>query len=286
MALMARWSLDTVREALLESGRIAMRHFAAPGATHKTDNSIVTEADVAIESYLRSTLGGDDVAILGEEEPATDHAALADQIQHGTAWVLDPIDGTAPYANQLPNWGISIGYLENGRFSRGAIFLPRTGEVVITEGDGVLYQRMSRDPASWRMDDLAPLEPRDATYSAAGMITVPQSIHSRSIFTGNNPVQAIGSAVYAATKLLLGQYICYVAKIRLWDIAAAVALLRAAGHTIVFADGTPLDDRVIAEQWVLDGDASSLWYARGQLFMAHDPTTLEHVRAHYRYERK
>lgn len=278
---MAHWSLDIVREALLESGRTAMRYFSTPGATRKSDRSIVTKADIAIESYLRSVLGGSDVAILGEEETATDHAALVEHVQHGTAWVLDPIDGTAPYANQLPNWGISIGYLEHGRFSRGAIFLPSTGEVVVTEGDAVLYQRMSRDPASWRMDDLRPIEPRDMTYRSTGMITVPQSVHSRSIFTGVNPVQAIGSAVYAATKLLLGQYICYVASIRLWDIAAAVALLRAAGHTIVFRDGDALAERVVADQWVLDGDAASLWYARGQLFIAHDPATLEYVRAHY-----
>ena len=156
-----------------------MRYFSTPGATRKSDRSIVTKADIAIESYLRSVLGGSDVAILGEEETATDHAALVEHVQHGTAWVLDPIDGTAPYANQLPNWGISIGYLEHGRFSRGAIFLPSTGEVVVTEGDAVLYQRMSRDPASWRMDDLRPIEPRDMTYRSTGMITVPQSVHSR-----------------------------------------------------------------------------------------------------------
>ena len=90
---------------------------------------------------------------------------------NGATWVVDPIDGTAPYANHLPTWGISIGLMKNGAFTDGAVFLPRTAELYITSGDDVLHQEATADPASWTFDDLTPLSTEPHPYVSTGMVS-------------------------------------------------------------------------------------------------------------------
>jgi hypothetical protein len=53
--------------------------------------------------------------VLGEEEGG----ATGDRL-----WIIDPIDGTANYARGLPHYCVSIGYLEQGVPTLGAIYDP------------------------------------------------------------------------------------------------------------------------------------------------------------------
>ena len=55
-------------------------------------------------------------AIIGEEEGGAD--------RRRALWIIDPIDGTANYARGLPHYCVSIGYLERGVPTLGAIYDP------------------------------------------------------------------------------------------------------------------------------------------------------------------
>ncbi len=279
---MNEWNVETIRDLLLEAGRIGMRHFSAPETVHKSDASLLTVADGAIEDFLTAELAGDDATVVGEERVDGTTPEMVDAALHGATWVIDPIDGTAPYANRLPNWGVSIGLLRDGAFTHGAWFLPRLGEMYITDGDEVLFNEESRDPPSWDFTRLQPLTAPAPPFSTTGMISLPHDVVRNRRFTGKNPIQSIGSAVYAFAQLLRGRYIGCITSLKLWDIAGAVPMLRRRGYHIRFSDGRELGDTVSATDWDLDAASARLWKARGALYVAHSEETLSHLQKHYR----
>ena len=88
--------LQLAQRAALTGAAVALPHFAALADLPrevKTDGSVVTAADRAVESAIREVLTaarpGD--AILGEEEGQTGTG--------GRRWIIDPIDGTALFVD-------------------------------------------------------------------------------------------------------------------------------------------------------------------------------------------
>ena len=103
------------------------------GATHKADGSVVTDADKAVEAFLRAELAarfpGD--AILGEEEGAVVGTT-------GRRWILDPIDGTEPYARRVVTWATLLALEVEGRIEVGACATPGVrGLEVVAAGRGL-----------------------------------------------------------------------------------------------------------------------------------------------------
>ncbi len=271
---------------MLDAGRIALEHFTEPQTEHKPDNSLVTVADHAVEEFLTQKLVRDEpqdrtVTLVGEEtvgvaDEETIHATL-----NGVTWVVDPIDGTASYANKLPTWGVSLGRLEDGRFTDGALFLPRTGDLFITDGSDVLYEENPRDPGRWRFEALKALNIPERPYNPMGMLSFPHEIAYGGRYTGSNPFQANGSAVYSMAQLILGGYLAYVARIKLWDVAGSIPLLQRLGFLVQYPDGHLLGDSVTERDWVLEPGNHRIWRSRGTWMIARNRDTLEHLRDHY-----
>lgn len=92
--------------------------------TLKTDASPVTAIDSAAERAIRTAVQrlcpGD--GVLGEEEGL-------DRGTTGRVWVIDPIDGTAMFAEGIPLWTTLIGLRDaDGRISVGVADAPAIGE--------------------------------------------------------------------------------------------------------------------------------------------------------------
>ena len=86
----------------------------------------VTVADEAAERALHAGLQrlfpGDDV--LGEEAVSADFSLLARLRRPGRVWVVDPIDGTANYAAELPLFGVMLALVEADKVLAGFIHDP------------------------------------------------------------------------------------------------------------------------------------------------------------------
>lgn len=95
---------------------------AASSATLKPDKSFVTDLDGQIERRLRAMIAARHPAhgILGEEEGGTPDAEWV--------WVLDPIDGTAPFIAGVPVYGSLIALAHRATPVIGIIDLPVTGD--------------------------------------------------------------------------------------------------------------------------------------------------------------
>jgi myo-inositol-1(or 4)-monophosphatase len=108
----------TVREA----GALALKAGeASPKSWSKQGGSPVSDADIAVDNFLREHLMrlAPDCGWLSEETE-DDRARLhAPRI-----WVVDPIDGTRAFLSGRHDWSISVALVENGRPVIAAIFAP------------------------------------------------------------------------------------------------------------------------------------------------------------------
>src|SRR5918994_4747839 len=118
--------LPVVRDAAREAGRIACRYFERGAKTtarigSKHGGSPVTEADVAVDSFLKVELS----AALPEsrwlsEETADDFARLGAR----RLWIIDPIDGTRAFLSGHPDWCVAIALLIDGEPALAVLAVP------------------------------------------------------------------------------------------------------------------------------------------------------------------
>lgn len=118
-----------VQEIAREAAQRGLEFYRQRGALqvdHKGEDlqDVVSIADKTLEDLIRQRLSErfPTDGLLGEEGGATDLAAAY-------LWVIDPIDGTAPFLNGLHNWCVSIGLMHQGRPLLGAIMDPNHGEL-------------------------------------------------------------------------------------------------------------------------------------------------------------
>jgi myo-inositol-1(or 4)-monophosphatase len=117
---------QAVRDAARKAGSIALPYFRAGEQTaarlwYKGHSSPVTEADIALDTFLKDHLLG----LLPEagwlsEETADDPARL----ERSHVWIVDPIDGTRAFSTGHPDWSISIALVADGRPVLGVLHAP------------------------------------------------------------------------------------------------------------------------------------------------------------------
>jgi myo-inositol-1(or 4)-monophosphatase len=255
---------------------IALAHYHAPAAELKSDHSLVTLADHAIERFLEGLFDRPEEGsyIIGEETIASRSAEYVEAALSEVAYIVDPIDGTAPYAHHIPTWGISIARMERGRITDGAVYLPITDELFITDGKDVRYGPLE--------GDLEIIEPQDARVptekrTESGMIAVTQGIVKGQGMTVRNPIQALGCAVLPLCYLLLDRYIGYVAKVKLWDVAGVLPMLEREGFTCRLMDGTAIGTKVDDSIYLFTGEENDLWKIRDRMVCAASEDIVDYI---------
>jgi myo-inositol-1(or 4)-monophosphatase len=130
---------DIVRriEAALDAARAVFARFT-PGAIeteYKIGHDPVTEADRALDAILRKELLREGEGWLSEE--SVDDPL---RLQRSRVWVVDPLDGTREFVQGIPEFCVSIGFVENGKPVAGGICNPATDETFLGSIDsGVTY---------------------------------------------------------------------------------------------------------------------------------------------------
>lgn len=118
--------MKAASESCLEAAALALDLFR-PGATtaariwSKSGGSPVTEADIAVDTFLRVRLS----ALLPEaawlsEETVDD----AQRLSRRFVWVVDPIDGTRAYMSGSPDWAVCVALLDAGAPVLGIVHAP------------------------------------------------------------------------------------------------------------------------------------------------------------------
>lgn len=257
---MTTWTRDFVAPLMLEAGRIAYRHYDSPAQQIKPDGTVVTAADQEIEAFFCRTFDRPEVGLylLGEETVDTRTAAYLEDGHAARMAIVDPIDGTAPYSCHIPIWGVSVGFAEAGVLTQGAVYLPVTGELFISEGDAVYLAIIQPDaavPLTWRR-----LPPPDVQMTSTSLIALTQDMAKYGVVDlPTNPVHCLACAVVPLTYLLLGRYVGYFSYLKLWDLAGALPMLHKLGLEGYFYDGMQLSPRIDEDGYILSPEDPRQW---------------------------
>jgi len=112
-----------------EAGEIAMGWFRAGERTsaqvsHKAGGSPVTEADLAVDRFLREKIArlNPSAAWLSEETADT-----PERLEKSELAIVDPIDGTTAYVRGDARWAVSLALVVEGRPVAGVVHAPALG---------------------------------------------------------------------------------------------------------------------------------------------------------------
>ena len=106
-------------------------HEAFTVKTKGGENDLVTNLDVKIEEFLISEIKRSypDFDIVSEEKNC--NKTVTDN-----CFIIDPIDGTINFANNLPLWAIQIACIKNGERVASVIDMPRVNEFYYADESG------------------------------------------------------------------------------------------------------------------------------------------------------
>lgn len=275
-----QWDLPSLTGLLKKAGQIAMHYFDAPPMELKADLSVVTAADKAIENCFAEALddpqGGS--YLIGEETVSCKSADYVDQaLQSSCCWVLDPIDGTAPYSSHLDFWGISLGLMCRKKLLEGAVYLPRFDLLLATCGDK-LYSCHLQTQTDWEI-----FSPIRHELQLDGHISLGQMPTHRWGFQGSNVLFSICSCVGSLYLLLTGKVTAYCGDFKLWDIAGMLPILERANWVILStAPGNPPLSGDLADQMFNLPGAANTWEVKAPVIAAADrDTALELLKKFY-----
>ena len=233
---MKNWDLETILRLFREGGRIALEYYRNPPTELKDDGSVVTAADREIENQLAAEFDRPEqgVYLIGEETVATRSEEYLQNALSGIAYVVDPIDGTAPYTAGISAWAISIGRMERGVLTEGAIYLPVADRGLCTAGDGVVEISGLLTKSQPRV---APFTFRPCPYSRGAHLCIPQRVAKYGRVELPNQVFAWSACVATLDGVLRGKLHASLIFCKLWDLAGCWPLLSRLGVVFHFIDG-------------------------------------------------
>ncbi len=228
--------IAAAKTAVMSQTDLLHREFGRAKSEWKSDGSRVTAVDVAISENIFRDLGAQFPAdqFFSEELADTDQPI---PVTARFSWVLDPIDGTNNFALGIPHCAIALALCENGEPIYGWVYdLSRRSLMQGGPGfgvrDGEREVRVSTAPFS--KETLVGFHsPFDKTLlpSASGVL-------------GAFKIRGLGSATlhlaYVGAGILDG---CVDFNVKIWDLAAAIPLVRGAGGEVHFLNGPQLPMR-------------------------------------------
>ncbi|MEL6661713.1 MAG: inositol monophosphatase family protein [Pseudomonadota bacterium] len=190
----------------------------------KSAGQFASNADVEIETFVR-----DQLAKCFPGQPVIGEELGGDLGTDATGWAIDPIDGTSNFVLGLPIWGISIGYIENGRSMLGAIALPDL-QLTLSAGDQQGLRINNTDATKVR--HISPV--KILALGENDFETGPETDARAQVFREEGySVVRYRCAVFSLAMSAIGRLSGYVENgCGLWDIAAAEVICREAGMRI------------------------------------------------------
>ena len=214
---------DTVRAG----GAIARKYYGGDYKRwNKEGGSPVTEADLAVNTYLCETLmaARPDYGWLSEE--STDDPT---RLSRSNVFVVDPIDGTVAFLKNRPHFTVCAAVVVDGRPCCGAIYNPITDELYSARsGNGARRNGMPiHVTARQVLADCAMLGDRTQLTRAPWP---PLRVENRNSVAYRLMLVADGNADASVS----------LSAKRDWDLAAADIILQEAGGLLTDACGTRL----------------------------------------------
>lgn len=216
--------LETAVVAARLAGQKAMEELSFIKVSVKNGDELVTQADAKCQKIIIDRIKETypDHGFIGEEGS---DGKLFKQSPRGADdlwWVIDPIDGTNNFANQILLFSVSIGVFYEGRPIIGVIFEPATDSMFTAVKDGEAQLNGRRIETGQQLLDKFSSVGLDSNFGGP----VPgwaQELMLRTRYRN------LGSTALHLAYTAKGSFAVAVACSKLWDIAAGAVLVELAG---------------------------------------------------------
>jgi myo-inositol-1(or 4)-monophosphatase len=157
-----------------------------------------------------------------------------DRLEKSRVWIVDPLDGTLEFIAGVPEWSVSIGWIEHGRAVAGGIYNPVTRELFLGSLEtGVTYN-----------GGLVRASKKDSLTGAVVLASRSEVKRGEWDHFQNAPfvVRPTGSVAYKLALVAAGlaDATWTLCPKNEWDVAAGVALVESAGGFVQSPENSPL----------------------------------------------
>jgi myo-inositol-1(or 4)-monophosphatase len=208
-----------IQSALEEAKRVFRRFQGSEiAAEYKAGHDPITEVDRTLDALLRERLLQNGEGWLSEES-VDDLARLGSK----QVWIVDPLDGTREFVAGIPEFSVSIAFIDQGRAVAGGILNPATEEIFLGSVDSGLTHNGIQRHAS----------PRETLTGATVLASRSETGRGEWQRFRAAPfrVVAVGSVAYKLARVAAGfaEATFTLSPKNEWDVAAGVALVQSAG---------------------------------------------------------
>ena len=220
----ARHLADVLRDAAqiaLKTFRGEVRHWI------KGHNSPVSDADLAVDTFLREKLSRPDIGWLSEES-----ADDLKRLQSERLYIVDPIDGTRAYLAGNEDWSICAALIERGRPVACALYAPVLGDMYVA----------ARGGGATRND--APIAASKKSTLDGALLIASGGLFKKKIWKEPWPeveTEWVNSVAYRLALVACGRADATISLSNKseWDLAAAALLVEEAGGIVTDHHGGP-----------------------------------------------
>ncbi len=235
--------VDALVAIVVDAGREIMQVYGSNfDVVTKDDSSPLTQADLASHRLIRDALVRmtPDIPVLSEESTLPDFATRRSWSRY---WLVDPLDGTKEFVNRNGEFTVNIALIDGHRAVLGIVGVPARG--VVYTGDVVERRAERRDEHGTRAMHTRRMD------RARELVVVASRSHGGERLEAF--IDGLAERFNAVNRTPVGSSLklCILAEgladlyPRLgptseWDIAAAHAVLEAAGGAVMTFDHEPL----------------------------------------------
>jgi len=232
----------TARDIVAQAGTLLRQRWGQGHTVHyKSEVDLVTDTDREVEAFVAEHLrrAFPDHLIVGEE--ASNGHALPALSAERYVWYLDPLDGTTNFAHAYPHFAVSVGLARGSELLFGIVYDPLRNEMFMAHRDrgatlngSPIHTSTVADLGRALLATGFPYDRREHLDFYLGFLS--------DFLRGAQGVRRNGSAALD---------LCYVAcgrldgfwewKLRPWDTAAGVLIVREAGGVVTDFRGEGFD---------------------------------------------
>ena len=217
------------------AGMLAQRLRPNIQMNFKEDGSIVTNADIEVENWIKPQL----MKLIPGTEVWGEERGYHEPGPNGV-WLVDPIDGTSNYAHGLPLWGVSVALYQNEKIVLSEVVLPDLSESYSATLGGGAFLNQKALP----LIPSGPVQSHELVSYSDNFISYVNSVQLP------GKMRSMGAFVIDGTFVACGRFRGLINKgVRLYDIAACVGIARELNADVRYANGDPFIEKdVLVDQ--------------------------------------
>ena len=225
--------VENLIQTFLDAGKISI-DLRKKGLTKeiKSDNTPVSNGDLEVNKILSKKIFSltPNIPIVSEE---TSENKSKNNLEN--FWLIDPIDGTYDYINDLDEFTINAGLIIQKKPVAGLIYAPAKNRMFYSYGDDFSFELINGEPI--KLDNSKNFDKNEIKFVSYSNKIKPEINEIYKKLNVKKYIRMKSSLKFCV--IAAGEYDGYVAEPRAseWDIAAGHAILKHSGGTVTDFDG-------------------------------------------------